>query len=201
MLSILNTHNHLAGQQCKPFLSRRQFCVTRKTALRGKQCSRNCLVELLAHGEVEFRLYVLSGMENPGSLLAETCPEETLEYYSSSVCIKEALCDLASQGDERDLLNFLQNADRVCNHEKQRRGKGGRAGARARKGGREGVGFLRKNPAVLKLYVLGHMPTQRRRRRRHGGGAVPAAAVGAQFTRKKQLFRAASHSGSTFWAK
>ena len=27
---------------------------------------------------------------------------------------------------ERDLLNFLQNADRVCNDEKQRRGKGGR---------------------------------------------------------------------------
>ena len=54
-----------------------------------------------------------------------------------------------------------------------------------RAGGRGGGSrfFLRKNPAVLKLYVLGHMPTQRRWR--HGGESVGDDAVGAQFTRKQ----------------
>ena len=59
----------------------------------------------------------------------------------------------------------------------------GKKGKRA--GGRGGGSrfFLRKNPAVLKLYVLGHMPTQRRWR--HGGESVGDDAVGAQFTRKQ----------------
>ena len=64
-----------------------------------------------------------------------------------------------------------------------------------RAGGRGGGSrfFLRKNPAVLKLYVLGHMPTQRRRQ--DGGGVGDAAAaVGEQFTPKQPLLIAIDRS-------
>ena len=98
---------------------------------------------------------------------------------------------LGSDRVERNLLNFLQNVDGVCKHERE-----GREGGRKR-----GRPFLRTNPAVLKLYVLGHMPTQRRR---HGGGRGRTArrrgrgrrrrAVGEQFTRNRLLLIAIDRS-------
>ena len=84
-------------------------------------------------------------------------------------------CDLCL---ERNLLNFLQNADSVCKHER----KEGKEGGRGRSGRRESVLSAQKSRSFEIIRAWSYANATSLRRRHDGGVGDDAVGGGAVYT-------------------